>query len=136
LDVVGHALEKERARQRYGSILRMKNQWRSSAHQLILACKSARNSATVADRLYDELESDYNKLLPHLSGNLEERLRRSLDLIRPEMGMTRLDEYFRSNLPINFVRPELSALSQLDRFAAPLRAIDPAMPAYPVSQPN
>ncbi len=50
--------------------------------------------------------------------------------------MTRLDVYFRSDFPINFVRPELSALSRLDRFAATPRVVNPVMPAYPVSQPN
>jgi hypothetical protein len=136
LDAVDHALEKATARQRYAAVLRMQNQWRSSAHQLILACKSAGHSATVASQLYDELESDYNKLLPHVRGNLEARLRRSLDRIRPEMGTTRLDAYFRSNLPINFVRPDLPALSQLDRFATPPGAVNPTMAAHPISQPN
>jgi hypothetical protein len=136
LDAIDHALQKTTGHQRYAAVLRMQNQWQSSAHQLILACESAGNSAIVAGRLYDELESDSNKLLPHLSGNLEERLRRSLVLIRPEMGTTRLDDYFRSDLPINFVRPELSALSQLDRFAATPGVVNPVMPAYPVSQPN
>ncbi len=143
LDGDHHALDKATAHRRYGLHLRMKQDWRSSAHQLLLACKAARQSATFDRILCAKIESDYQKLLPHLKETLAERLRRSVALLRPEIPLLRpeisllgddiseaalglnIDRYFKSGLPRNFTSFELSELKQLDDFASPPSVIKP-----------
>jgi hypothetical protein len=136
LDGGHYALDKATAHRRWGLHLRMKQDWRSSAHQLLLACKAAKQSATFDRPLCAELEADYQELLPHLKDTSAERLKRSVALLRPEITLLRddisevavglnIDRYFKSGLPRDFTRFELSPLKQLDQFASPPSVVEP-----------
>jgi hypothetical protein len=133
LDIVDHAMEKATAHQRYGVLLREQENWRSSANQLLEACKSAKHSVTFDSRLCRTLESDYLKLLPHLGKLLADQLRECLDRIRPQIslpmrnsseliGYSHVDEWLNSDPPINatnFLHSPLSQLEQYEQFMMP-----------------
>lgn len=63
----GIALERAKAHQRYGVLLRGEQKWASSAKQLLLACDSAVDSRTYDRSLVALFKSDYNDLLPYLA---------------------------------------------------------------------
>jgi hypothetical protein len=122
LDIVNHAIEKAKAHREYGLILREQQYWRSSAHQLRIACKSAKHSVLLHRDLCRTLESDYLELLPHMEKTVAARLRESLDSIQPEIsfsmrdifkliGCSIVDEY-----PISSLNLQRSALSQIEQF--------------------
>ena len=81
LDAVRHGIEKAKAHQGYGLLLRQENRWTSSAEQLILACESIMSSGTQDSELVAVLENDYVELVEHLPAHthgeksLIERLR-------------------------------------------------------------
>lgn len=87
LDVLHHAIEKATAHARYSVLLRRQGEWRSSAHQLLLACEMIKESVSSDHPLRDQLENDYRDLQPCLEQTLAEKLRRSLDHMRTHISL-------------------------------------------------
>ena len=139
LDDILHGIEKATAHQKYGLLLRREERWISSAEQLLLACESAMNSGTHDSRLIALLESDYVDLLPHLApepneeDSLPERIRKMLARNQRQnspriqdtsetVQVSRIEEYFLSDLPIHFATFEPSAASYFAHVGVPSRA--------------
>lgn len=140
LDIVHHAMEKATAHQRYGVLLREQGNWRSSANQLLKACKSAKHSVTFDRGLCRTLESDYLELLPHLEKLLADQLRECLDLIRPQIslpmrnsselvGCSHVDQWLDSDPPISATNFRRSPLSQLEQFMNPPKMNEAVYPS-------
>jgi hypothetical protein len=142
LDIVKHAIEKAIAHQRYGVLLREQENWRSSANQLLVACKSAKHSKTFDKGLCETLERDYLKLLPHLEKLLADQLRECLDRIRPQISLpmsnsselvgspyTDIDEWLDSDPPLSATNFRHSPLSQLEQFESPPKMNEAVQPS-------
>lgn len=141
LDVILHGIEKAKAHQKYGLLLRREERWTSSAEQLLLACESAMNSGTHDSRLIALLESDCVDLLPHLASepneedSLADRIRKMLACNQRQnfphtqdtseaVQVSRIEEYFLSDLPIHFATFQPSAVSYVAQFGLPSRATE------------
>jgi tetratricopeptide (TPR) repeat protein len=135
---VHHAIEKATAHRGYARLLRKEKKWISSANQWLLACESALNSAIHDRDLIELLESDYHKLLLHLSrepheeGSLKDRMKQALARIRgpspfamehisePVQG-SHVEEYLlSSDLPLHMIAVEPSVISHVARFGLSL----------------
>jgi len=136
LDIVHHALVKASAHQRFGALLRKQGRWRSSADQLLLACKSLKYSEKIDRKFCSELEMDYLELAPYLEYSMTQQLTEALEYIRPYLllplgdasepaGSSRVADFMNSDLPISFSGFRRSVLDQLDEFAAPPRVTVP-----------
>lgn len=129
LDIVDHAMEKAIAHRRYAVLLRNQKKWRSSTHQLLMACRSASHSVTLNRAFCKEMESDYLELFPHLEKSSAQELRESLDRLRPEVVLSIRDilgPVERScvdEFPMWSTNFHRSPLSQLDQFAMPAKNI-------------
>ena len=87
LDVAHRAAEKAKAHARYSVLLRIQGEWRTSAHQLLLACEVMTSSASSDDTLYDQLQNDFRDLQPCLEQTLVEKLRKSLDRVQAQVSL-------------------------------------------------
>ena len=72
LDAARYGIEKAEAYQRYGLLLRQKNEWTSSAKQLLLAYKSIIHSGTHDYQLIAVLEIDYTEFMAHQTSHFHE----------------------------------------------------------------
>jgi len=136
LDVTIDAIEKAKAHQKYGLLLRGDEEWITSAEQVILALKSAANYDM---HLMALLRSDYLELSPHLLENdsITEQLRQMLPHIgsrdssqiqdTPEdISVLPVEEDLLSDLPTHFTSRGPFAVSYVAEFELPLRASKPA----------
>jgi hypothetical protein len=146
LDPNIYRIEKAKAHQKYGLLLKNEKSWMSSARQLLLACEAAKNTGPNdirRPRLIEFLKSDYTELLPHLTStgtdevnSIAERIWNILtphkrpnsplrENISEVLQVSYLEEcLLSSDSPLCLATPEPSAISHVAQFAMPLRTAE------------
>jgi hypothetical protein len=114
VDVVLHNIDVAAAHQAYGFLLRKEERWKASAEQLLLASKSALSAETKDIRLIAQLNSDYKRLYPYLvpeGGATAAEIKQLLARASTAVQLTRLEEYWLSDLPLNLATLESGPVS-------------------------
>lgn len=130
-----HAFEEATAHHMYGILLGNEMSWKSSAEQLLLACKCAMKSGLYDRRHIVLFRMNFSDLRPHLrfephGDTLAEKIENKLAEMqgkRPivkDRRVSRVETYLKSDMPWHFGTLELSGIAeQLARLTLPVRSI-------------